>query len=122
LKTLADRRAFREFIDTYNRELHKQAELFRARNDVVVFTGFSPRAVAQDILYRPVKYGITNVTAACLKYHAYDGKEDWDSQFVEECGVPVKEFFWRDNIHPTSTVHREWGRRLADYLQTLGPQ
>jgi phospholipase/lecithinase/hemolysin len=122
LKTTADRRAFREFIDTYNRELHSQAERFRAENEVVLFNVFSPRIVAEEILDRPAAYGITNTTAACLSYHAYDGKEDWNTQYDPDCGAPVNEFFWRDNIHPTSIVHREWGRRLAGYLQTQGPQ
>lgn len=47
------------------------------------------------------------------------GTADEDT-YVASCGVPVNEYFWLNNLHPTSAIHAVVAKGVADLL-AAGP-
>lgn len=47
--------------------------------------------------------------------YASSGTPEKDT-FLEECGVPVNQYFWLNNIHPTYPVHEAVAAQIAQLL------
>jgi phospholipase/lecithinase/hemolysin len=39
---------------------------------------------------------------------------------IASCGIPVNQYFWLNNLHPTSAIHEVVAKGIADAL-TKGP-
>lgn len=119
----SERAALGVYNTAYNSLLSQGAREFEAANDVVVFT-FGMGEVADDVLDRYTEFGISNTHEFCAAYEnrQYNGNGDWETFVDANCTAAVGKYYWLDKTHPTSTVHREWGRRLAGFLQAKAPQ
>lgn len=111
------RSKFDSFITGFNAELSQQAADFRVSHPDLRLFEFDARTVADAMLDNPSAYGLRNVTGYCPSYREYRYNKDWNTQFDPKCGEPVNKYFWVSSSHPTSTVHNEWGRKLAEILQ-----
>ncbi|KAI0593252.1 hypothetical protein F4775DRAFT_523188 [Biscogniauxia sp. FL1348] len=61
--------------------------------------------------------GLKNTTDYCAAYE--NGTSDQDT-LDPSCGVAVNEYFWLNNLHPTSPIHEVVALEIADALN-VGP-
>ncbi|KAF2266135.1 hypothetical protein CC78DRAFT_531803 [Lojkania enalia] len=64
----------------------------------------------------PQTNGIRNTTGWCKVYE--NGTPDWYT-YDEQCGIPVNEYFWLNNLHPTFPIHNATAASIVDYLDTM---
>ncbi|RYP04654.1 hypothetical protein DL764_004316 [Monosporascus ibericus] len=60
---------------------------------------------------------LRNVTGYCEAYQ--NGTPAWDT-LIESCGVPVNQYFWLNNLHPTYPIHDVVAKGVAEAL-AAGP-
>ncbi|KAI1458822.1 carbohydrate esterase family 16 protein [Annulohypoxylon moriforme] len=74
-----------------------------------------------EVLDKPSSYeqtaGLKNTTNFC---NAYQNGTPNDNTFTPSCGVPVNEYFWLNNLHPTYPIHDVVAQGVADALKA-GP-
>ncbi|KAI5789049.1 hypothetical protein EDC01DRAFT_617037 [Geopyxis carbonaria] len=105
-----------KYLEAYNTELLERVIYFREKYPATRCFRFDSRKVMDEVLDAPHSYGLTATDSFCEGYLAYHSNTDWESQFISSCGVSVKEYFWLDKVHPTSTVHNQWALRMSDML------
>jgi len=78
---------------------------------------FEVNRVFSKVLDRPCSYEqtcpIENTTAYCEGYA--NGTPSWYS-FNTSCGVPVDEYFWLNDLHPTFRIHNATAAAVAKQL------
>ena len=91
-----------------------------AYNDTTAFQ-FDANALFTQVLDDPSAYPQTahykNTTAYCAAYQ--DGTPKPDS-FNETCGIPVNEYFWLNDLHPTYPMHDAMAKAIVDELTVGG--
>ncbi|ORY61428.1 uncharacterized protein BCR38DRAFT_373253 [Pseudomassariella vexata] len=74
-----------------------------------------------EVLDDPAVYeqtaGYKNTTAYCEDYE--NGTPAWDT-LIENCGIPVDEYFWLNSLHPTYHMHEVVAEKVAESLAS-GP-
>ncbi|CAK7231591.1 hypothetical protein SBRCBS47491_007985 [Sporothrix bragantina] len=83
----------------------------------VVDTQIPFNAVLDNVAAYPQTAGLKNTTAFCDAYGNGNLKPD---TFIKSCGVPVNEYFWLNNLHPTYPIHDVVAEEVAKAL-TAGP-
>lgn len=58
---------------------------------------------SRTILDAPATYGIQNTVSACDAYMFINNDP---TASVPACGAPLKDYFWKDNWHPSLRIHR----------------
>lgn len=82
--------------------------------DAAVFQ-FDTHSVLNQVLDNPSSFltssQLTNLTGMCAAY-------DWiyQDKFDPSCGVPLRDFFWMNNLHPTYPVHATIAVQIAKQL------
>ena len=110
------RKSLKRLIDSFNRALELRIWEFREKHrDATVFL-FDAHTMFEMVLDKPSSYGLTagikNTTNACAPYA--NSKDE--HLFDPACGVPRNEYFWADDVHPTSTVHRVIAEEVVKLL------
>ncbi|KAI5922461.1 hypothetical protein F4810DRAFT_264852 [Camillea tinctor] len=70
-------------------------------------------AVMDDPSAYEATSGLKNTTDYCTAYE--NGTSEQDT-LNPSCGVPVNEYFWLNNLHPTSPIHEVVALEIADAL------
>lgn len=63
---------------------------------------------------RPGRYGLKNATGFCEAYQY--GTPAWDT-YYEECGVPVDEYVWFNNLHPGWRVNKAMAEEFVKMVK-----
>lgn len=61
--------------------------------------------------------GIRNTTEACAAYY---NEVNEVTAYDPTCGLPMREYFWLNNLHPTYTVHDAWAEQVANVFEGNG--
>ncbi|KAH9885061.1 carbohydrate esterase family 16 protein [Xylariomycetidae sp. FL2044] len=69
--------------------------------------------VMDDPTVYPETAGLKNTTDYCVEYENGTPEED---TFIESCGVPVNEYFWLNNLHPTPAINAVVARQIVEGL------
>ncbi|KAF2193797.1 carbohydrate esterase family 16 protein [Zopfia rhizophila CBS 207.26] len=62
--------------------------------------------------------GLKNTTGYCEAYQ--NGTPTWYT-LIESCGIPVNEYFWLNNLHPTFPIHNATAASVVQYLKNVAP-
>ncbi|KAH7377618.1 hypothetical protein BKA66DRAFT_384836, partial [Pyrenochaeta sp. MPI-SDFR-AT-0127] len=105
-------------IQNFNNRLQAMIDEFaKSRTDVTTFL-FDNFALYNDILNdpqrRPETGVYTNTTGFCPQYSARTYNE---SSFIPRCGIPQRQFFWLDSLHPTPPIHEAMAADVAKMLR-----
>ncbi|KAJ3562508.1 hypothetical protein NPX13_g8544 [Xylaria arbuscula] len=107
-------------VASWNQLVLDFAATLKAKNDTNVWVYDSNTAFG-EVIDDPTSHaetaGLKNTTDYCTAYE--NGTSDEDT-YVASCGVPVNEYFWLNNLHPTSAIHAVVAKGVADLL-TAGP-
>jgi phospholipase/lecithinase/hemolysin len=103
----------KEALASYNSLLVARVSALEKSKSGVWATVFESSKVFNMILDNPEEYGFANSTGFCTSYQS--GTAEWDT-YLPECGVPVDEYFWLNNLHPTHNVHKITAMELAKVL------
>ncbi|KAK8115978.1 hypothetical protein PG984_012480 [Apiospora sp. TS-2023a] len=88
----------------------------KAKDKANVWT-YDVDALFTEVLDRPAAYaataGYVNTTGFCAAYQNGTPKQD---TLDPACGVPVNEYFWLNNLHPTYPMHDVVAEQVATAL------
>ncbi|KAI8377413.1 GDSL lipase/esterase [Radiomyces spectabilis] len=91
-------------VQDFNKKMKMMARTFQNTNDGKYFY-FDVWSVFTELLDNPSRYGFQNVDSYC-----------GDSNRNGSC-LPEDEYFWHNDLHPTSKVHEYVAKELVRYLQ-----
>ncbi|KAI1435427.1 hypothetical protein GGR50DRAFT_694123 [Xylaria sp. CBS 124048] len=107
-------------VADWNQRVVDLGNTLKAKNDTNVWV-YDSNTVFNQILDDPTSFpqtaGLKNTTDYCAAYQ--NGTPSPDT-LDPSCGVPVNEYFWLNNLHPTPAVHEVVAQGVADLL-TAGP-
>ncbi|KAI9735806.1 MAG: hypothetical protein M1834_001271 [Cirrosporium novae-zelandiae] len=93
------------------------SSLEKTHLDATVFL-FNTHEIFTQVLDDPTSYPQTelykNTTDYCTAYE--DGTDEWDS-YDAACGIPVNEYFWLNNLHPTYPMHNATAAQIIELLE-----
>ncbi|KAF2182448.1 carbohydrate esterase family 16 protein [Zopfia rhizophila CBS 207.26] len=107
----------RNALNDFNTRLRNMASALKQQHDDATVFVFDNFELYDNILDRPDSLeqtaGVTNTTGFCSAYFRRTFDED---AFNSTCGIPQKEFFWLDPLHPTPPVHDAMAAEIAAQL------
>ena len=109
-------------VPDWNKRTKNMAmNLSTAYEDVSVFV-FDTDMLFNEILDNPTNFketkGITNVTGYCEAF--YNIAPATPTSTDPSCPVPYDQYFWRDGLHVTFTVHQAMAAQIAEGLRWHG--
>ncbi|KAI1827067.1 hypothetical protein F4861DRAFT_536544 [Xylaria intraflava] len=107
-------------VASWNQKVVDLATTLKAKDSTNVWVYDSNTAFGQvldDPTSFPQTAGLKNTTDYCDAYQ--NGTPSTDT-LDPSCGIPVNEYFWLNNLHPTSAIHEVVANGIADLL-TAGP-
>ena len=90
----------------HNQGLRRTVKILNQQHSGLKIATLDANALYREAIANPAKYGLTNVTGACLSGGGV-------------CGSPNRFLFW-DGIHPTTAAHRILGEAAAAIVQESG--
>lgn len=106
-----------DIADWNDRVAALSSNLTSTYEDVTSFV-FDTNKLYSQVLDNPCSYDQTcaykNTTDYCVNYE--NGTPSWYT-FDETCGIPVDEYFWLNNLHPTFRVHNVTADLIAQGLK-----
>ncbi|KAI1811984.1 hypothetical protein GGS20DRAFT_592349 [Poronia punctata] len=107
-------------VEAWNGKVVDLAKALKEKSDTNVWVYDSNKSFG-DVMDDPTSHletsGLKNTTDFCEDYQNGTPEED---TFTPSCGVPVNQYFWLNNLHPTSAIHEVVAKEIADAL-TEGP-
>ena len=104
-------------INNFNYRTRLLAADFTSTYPDAILFEFQTNQVFSNILGDPARYPqssiIKNVTLDCPAYTEILPMIDY---FNASCGVPLREYFWLNALHPTYTVHDALAAEVAKVL------
>ncbi|TRX95575.1 hypothetical protein FHL15_003533 [Xylaria flabelliformis] len=107
-------------VAAWNQKVVDYAKTLKAKANTNVWVYDSNKSFGQVIdnpASHPETAGLKNTTAYCTAYQNGTPAQD---TLDASCGVPVNQYFWLNNLHPTSAIHEVVAKGVADLL-TAGP-
>ncbi|HEY9302062.1 SGNH/GDSL hydrolase family protein [Microcoleus sp. MON1_C1] len=90
----------------HNQGLRRTLKVLSQQHSNLKIATLDANALYREAITSPAKYGLTNVTSACLSGGGV-------------CGSPDRFLFW-DGIHPTTAAHRILGEAASAVVQESG--
>ncbi|KAI0514959.1 hypothetical protein F5B22DRAFT_609171 [Xylaria bambusicola] len=107
-------------VASWNQLVLDFADTLKSKGDTNVWVYDSNKSFG-EAMDDPLSYaetsGLKNTTDYCVAYQNGTPAQD---TLDDSCGVPVNEYFWLNNLHPTSAIHEVVAKGVADLL-TAGP-
>ncbi|KAI1345836.1 hypothetical protein F5Y01DRAFT_322708 [Xylaria sp. FL0043] len=107
-------------VAAWNQKVIDYAGEVKAKGDTNVWV-YDANKSFSDVIDDPTSHaetaGLKNTTDYCAAYQNGTPAQD---TYDASCGVPVNEYFWLNNLHPTSAIHQVVAKEVADLL-TAGP-
>ncbi|KAI0199771.1 hypothetical protein F4808DRAFT_471232 [Astrocystis sublimbata] len=103
-------------VAVWNQKVVDLANSLKAKADTNVWIYDSNESfgeVIDDPKLHAETAGLQNTTDYCVAYQ--DGTPAQDT-FDPSCGIPVNEYFWLNDLHPTSAIHEVVAKGVADLL------
>ncbi|KAI0904397.1 hypothetical protein F4823DRAFT_615111 [Ustulina deusta] len=107
-------------VASWNQKVANFAEDLKAKADTNVWVYDANKSfgeVIDDPQSHAETAGLTNTTDYCAAYQNGTPAQD---TLDASCGVPVNQYFWLNNLHPTSAIHEVVAKGVADLL-AAGP-
>ncbi|KAI8944533.1 hypothetical protein F4801DRAFT_571414 [Xylaria longipes] len=107
-------------VAAWNQKVVDYAKTLKTKANTNVWVYDSNKSfgeVIDDPTSHPETAGLKNTTGFCTAYQ--NGTPAQDTHDAS-CGVPVNQYFWLNNLHPTSAIHEVVAKGVADLL-TAGP-
>ncbi|SAL95733.1 hypothetical protein [Absidia glauca] len=95
-------------VKGYNQKLLKMARSLSEMKHLRVIY-IDAWAIFTRILDHPHQYGLKNVTSSC---------PEWRHPEKHDC-LPIKDYFWLNDLHPTTKVHYHFAKAVQDFLQEM---
>jgi thermolabile hemolysin len=105
-RTSANSARLTALTQAHDRGLRQAVKVLNQQHSDLKIATLDAYALYRSALANPAKYGLTNVTSACLSAGGV-------------CGSPDRFLFW-DGIHPTTAAHRILGEAAFASLQESG--
>ncbi|KAI1118323.1 carbohydrate esterase family 16 protein [Nemania sp. NC0429] len=107
-------------VTAWNQKVVDLAKTLKTKADTNVWVYDSNKSFG-DVMNNPKSHpesaGLKNTTAFCA---AYQNGTPSPTTLDPSCGVPANQYFWLNNLHPTSAIHEVVARGIASLL-TAGP-
>ncbi|KAI1122003.1 hypothetical protein F5Y10DRAFT_84200 [Nemania abortiva] len=107
-------------VAAWNQKVVDYANTLKGKGDTNVWVYDSNKSFGEVIdnpASHPETAGLKNTTGYCV---AYQNGTPAQNTLNPSCGVPVNQYFWLNNLHPTSAIHEVVAKGVADLL-TAGP-
>ncbi|KAI0391763.1 hypothetical protein F5Y17DRAFT_439248 [Xylariaceae sp. FL0594] len=107
-------------VAAWNQKVVSLAKTVKAKGNTNVWVYDSNKSFGEVIdnpASHPESANLKNTTGYCADYQNGTPAQD---TFIPSCGVPVNQYFWLNNLHPTSAIHEVVAKGIADAL-TVGP-
>ncbi|KAJ8133081.1 hypothetical protein O1611_g537 [Lasiodiplodia mahajangana] len=107
-------------VAAWNQKVVDYANTLKGKGDTNVWVYDSNKSFG-EVIDNPASHaetaGLKNTTGYCV---AYQNGTPAQNTLDPSCGVPVNQYFWLNNLHPTSAIHEVVAKGVADLL-TTGP-
>ncbi|KAI0869595.1 hypothetical protein GGS24DRAFT_478302 [Hypoxylon argillaceum] len=107
-------------VAAWNQKVVDFAKTLKTKGDTNVWVYDSNKSFG-DVIDNPSSHpetaGLKNTTDYCT---AYQNGTPAQNTLTPSCGIPVNQYFWLNNLHPTSAIHEVVAKEVADLL-TAGP-
>ncbi|KAI9699747.1 MAG: hypothetical protein M1836_002782 [Candelina mexicana] len=105
-----------DIADFNTRLLAMGDDVMRSHQDAIVFQ-FDLNTVftrsLNNVTFYPQTAGIKNVSSDCSAYQ--NGTPSWYT-FYPNCSIPVDEYFWLNDLHPTFPIHNVTAAEIVKSL------
>lgn len=107
-------------VASWNQKVVDLAQALKAKADTSVWV-YDSNTSFGEVIDDPTSHaessGLKNTTDFCAAYQNGTPAQD---TLDPSCGVPVNQYFWLNNLHPTSAIHEVVAKGVADLL-AAGP-
>ncbi|CAO3598168.1 unnamed protein product [Absidia cylindrospora] len=95
-----------DLVEEYNRKLYKMAKSIAKQHRHARIFFIDAWSIFNHMLNHPDMYGFRNVTGYC---------PDWRHPEEHGC-LPIENYFWLNDLHPTTKVHFHFASQVRRFL------
>ncbi|CAO3598313.1 unnamed protein product [Absidia cylindrospora] len=96
----------KSMVESFNQKVYDMTKELAEDKSLRVFY-VDAWTIFNEMLDNPTNYGFKNVTGYC---------PNWRKPEENDC-LPIDNYFWLNNLHPTTKVHAQFAKEMKTYLK-----